>query len=71
MFVLLFLFNKTSLYLLFLIFQNHIITILSEVKDTANYLEKLSQLYKKYVFISIFNYYFIYLWLINNSQIFC
>ncbi|KAL5238755.1 hypothetical protein ACI65C_006165 [Semiaphis heraclei] len=27
--------------------QNHIITILSEVKDTANYLEKLSQLYKK------------------------
>ncbi|KAE9533792.1 hypothetical protein AGLY_008871 [Aphis glycines] len=27
--------------------QNHIITVLSEVKDTANYLEKLSQLYKQ------------------------
>lgn len=35
------------------LFQNHIISILSDVKDTASYLEKLSQLYKKYVLVEI------------------
>ncbi|VVC29722.1 Hypothetical protein CINCED_3A010914 [Cinara cedri] len=32
--------------------QNHIISILSDVKDTASYLEKLSQLYKKTTILS-------------------